>query len=44
MQQIAAQSKPVWEKCDSGFYKRKESISDLSLAYAKKKRAEIVLP
>jgi len=44
MQQIAAQSKPVWEKCDSEFYKLTESISDLSLAYAKKKRTEIVLP
>ena len=44
MQQIAAQSKPVWSQCDSEFYKLKESISDLSLAYAKKKRAEIVLP
>lgn len=38
------QSKPVWEKCDSEFYKSKESISDLSLAYAKKKRADIILP
>ncbi len=44
MQRIATQSKPVWEKCDSEFYKPKESISDMSLAYAKKKRAEIVLP
>jgi hypothetical protein len=44
MQQIEAQSKPVWEKCDTEFYKPKESISDLSLAYAKKKRAEIILP
>ena len=44
MQQIAGKSKPVWEQCDSEFYKLKESISDLSFAYAKKKRAEIVLP
>ena len=44
MERIAAQSKPVWEKCDSEFYKPKERISDLTLAYAKKKRAEIVLP
>lgn len=44
MQQIATQSKPVWEKCDTEFYKPKESISDLSLAYAKQKRAEIILP
>jgi hypothetical protein len=44
MQQIAAQSKPVWSQCDSEFYKFNESIRDLSLAYAKKKRAEIVWP
>ena len=44
MQQIAAQSKLVWDKCNSEFYKRKERINDLSLAYAKKQRAEIVLP
>ncbi len=44
MEQIASQSKPVWEKCDSEFYKLTESITDLSLAYAKKNKAEIVLP
>jgi hypothetical protein len=44
MQQIAAQSKPVWGKCDSEFYKLRENIGNLSVAYAKKKRAEIVLP
>ena len=44
MRQIEAQSKTVWEKCDSEFYKLTERLSDLSLAYAKKKRAEIVLP
>jgi hypothetical protein len=44
MEQIASQSKAIWNKCDDEFYKLKESISDLSLAYAKKKRAEIVLP
>jgi Domain of unknown function (DUF4375) len=44
MQRIAAQSEPVWEKCDNEFYKPKESLSDLSLAYARKKRSEIVLP
>jgi len=44
MRQIEAQSKPVWDKCDSEFYKLTERISDLSLAYAKKKRAEILLP
>ncbi|MBI5093385.1 MAG: DMP19 family protein [Candidatus Hydrogenedentes bacterium] len=44
MEQIAARSGPVWEQCDSEFYRLSESFSDLSLAYAKKKRAEIVLP
>jgi hypothetical protein len=44
MEQIASQSKPVWNKCDDEFYKLTESISDLSLAYAKKKRTEIILP
>jgi hypothetical protein len=44
MEQIASQSKPVWDKCDSEFYKLTESITDLSLAYAKKNKAEIVLP
>ena len=44
MQQIAVQSKPVWSQCDSEFYKLTERLGDLSLAYAKKKRGEIVLP
>lgn len=44
MQQIESQSKPVWSKCDDEFYKRTERITDLSLAYAKKKRVEIILP
>ena len=44
MDQIAPQSKPVWKKCDDEFYQLKENLSDLSLAYAKKNRVEIVLP
>jgi len=44
MEQIASQSKPVWSKCDDEFYKLTERLSDLSLACAKKKRAEIILP
>ena len=44
MEQIANESKPVWSKCDDEFYKLTERLSDLSLAYAKKKRAEIILP
>jgi hypothetical protein len=44
MEGIASQSKPVWDKCDEEFYKLKDSIDNLSLAYAKRKRTEIVLP
>jgi len=44
MEKVANQSKPVWDKCVDEFYKLKESISDLSLTYAKQKRTEIVLP
>jgi hypothetical protein len=44
MDQIASRPQPVWEKCDSEFYDLTESISDLSLAYARQKRAEIILP
>ena len=44
MDKIKAHSEPVWEKCDSEFYKLNESLGDLSLAYAIKKRTEIILP
>jgi Domain of unknown function (DUF4375) len=44
MDQIESSSKPVWNKCDDAFYKRSEDLGELSLAYAKKSRAQIVLP
>jgi hypothetical protein len=44
MQQMESQSKLVWEKCDNEFYKCKENIDAPCLAYAMKKRADIVLP
>jgi hypothetical protein len=44
MTKMESQSKPVWDKCDSEFYARKEDIGRLCLEYAKKKRAEIILP
>jgi hypothetical protein len=43
MKEMESRSKPVWEKCDSEFYNCKENIDALCLAYAKKKRTEIVL-
>ncbi len=44
MEKIALQSKPVWDKCDEEFYKLKEDIDGLTLAHARKHRAEIILP
>ena len=44
MDKIVSQSKAVWDKCDSEFYNRKEDTYELCLAYAKNKRAEIILP
>lgn len=44
MKKMESQSKPVWDQCDREFYDCKEDIDALCLAYAKKKRAEIVLP
>jgi len=43
MQQIEEKSESVWEKCDNEYYKLKD-IFDVALAYAKKKKAEIILP
>jgi hypothetical protein len=34
----------VWGVCDDEFYLREEKLADLALAYAKKNRAQIVLP
>ncbi|MSU60012.1 MAG: DUF4375 domain-containing protein [Pedosphaera sp.] len=44
MDSMARRSKPLWDQCDSEFYDLKENIAELSLAYAKRKRLEIVLP
>jgi len=44
MTKMESRSKPVWDQCDREFYDCKEDIGALCLAYAKKKRAEIVLP
>jgi hypothetical protein len=44
MDKIEATATPVWQKCDDAFYGQKEDLNALELAYAKKKRTDIVLP
>src|SRR6266404_7423146 len=44
MDKLRKQAESVWEQCDKEFYALKEDLSELMLAYAKQKRAEIVLP
>lgn len=44
MDQIAASSEPVWEQCDREFFKLQEPFSELCIAYARRNKAEIVLP
>jgi hypothetical protein len=44
MDKIEATAEPVWQKCDDAYYGFKEDLDALELAYAKKKRADIVLP
>ena len=44
MEKIEATTDPVWQKCDDAYYDFKEDLDALELAYAKKKRADIVLP
>ena len=34
----------VWGVCDDEFYQREEGLAEVALAYAKKNRAQIVLP
>lgn len=34
----------VWDVCDEEFYQREEGLAAVALAYAKKNRAQIVLP
>lgn len=47
MERIEAKSAPVWEACSWKFYELRrlgEGITDLSLAYAMRRRADIRLP
>jgi Domain of unknown function (DUF4375) len=44
MDKIESSSKPVWKKCDDEFYRFPEDLDRLSLVYAKKNRAQIILP
>ena len=44
MDRISSKAKPIWNTLENEFYGLKENISELSLAYAKRKRAEITLP
>ena len=44
MDKIEVTAEPVWQKCDDAYYDFKEDLDALELAYAKKKRADIVLP
>jgi hypothetical protein len=41
---IKRKASAVWGACDDEFYLREEGLADLALAYAKKNRAQIVLP
>jgi hypothetical protein len=47
MKKMESRSNPIWENCDSEYYNRKEDEEDvyeLCFNYAKKNRAEIILP
>ena len=44
VEQLASQAKSVWEQCVAEYYVDNERLRDLSLAYAQKKKADIVLP
>lgn len=44
MSRIASRSESVWEECDGEFYDKEEDTYRMCLAYARKKRAEILLP
>lgn len=43
-EQIAPRAKPVWESCVAEYYIDNKRLHALTVAYAKQKRAEIVLP
>jgi len=44
MEEIDAKATPIWNKCDKDLDELKVDIAASCLAYAKKKRAEIILP
>lgn len=44
MEKLGRDGEAAWERCDNEFYALKEDLHELMLAYAKQKRAEIVLP
>lgn len=44
MEKVASEADSLWAACDKEFYDLKESIDDLLLAYAKRRRSEIILP
>lgn len=44
MEKIATTAEPVWQKCDDAYYKQIGDLDPLELAYAKRKKADIVLP
>jgi hypothetical protein len=41
---IKRRANGVWSVCDEEFYLREEALADLALAYARKNRAQIVVP
>lgn len=41
---LGSRSRSVWDQCDDEFYHRGEKTYELCLTYAKRNRAEIVLP
>lgn len=43
MMSLSDKAAPIWENCDLEFYKLEENIGVLLFAYAKSKRAEIIL-
>lgn len=44
LDKIEATAQPIWNKLDSEYFDRWQDTYALCLAYAKKKRAEIILP
>jgi hypothetical protein len=44
MEQVRRKSQAVWGGCEDAVYLQEEGFADLALAYAKKNRAQILLP